>query len=323
MARRLRLPSALAACALLVTGCSGGSEGARVHDPDPSGSSTGTPTVSSAPLLSGLDVCSLASPGLVRSVVDQVGEPTNRALTRIDGYDGLVDQCGFGVSFDSYTFVVSVGLGPARRTDLAKLGGKPVDGVGDAARAKDETQFSTVSFLKGRTLVQVMAVKPSPEASRLTAVTAAAAQIARAVPAEPPESDAQTSGRCADIPQAAVDGVLGAPAAVSRTLLYKDQSVVCSWATGVDDPKTVSLSIYTNQHAGPFIADQKTFQPSAPAPGLPGDAFTVPGAGYIVADDGQVVAVNGTFPPRAPKGKPLPVTPQLTALLAAGESQLQ
>jgi hypothetical protein len=319
----VRLLCGLAASALLLAGCSGGSQGAHVADPDGEGSGTAAPSVSTSPLLRGLDVCSLASPALVRRTVDQVGEPTSRTLTRIDGYAGLVDQCGFGVSFDSYTFVVSVGLAPARRTDLARVGGEPVDGVGDAARAADRTGVSMVTFLKGRTLVQVTAVKPSPEASRLEAVTKAAGAIARTVPVDPPESDAQTTGKCAAVLPRAVQDVLGAPSAVSRTLLYKDQSAVCSWATGVDDPRTVSLSIYTNRQAGPFIADQKSFRPTTPVRGVRGDAFTIPGVAYVVADDGQVVSVGGSFPPRAPKGKPLPVTPQLTALLASGEALLQ
>ena len=96
------------------------------------------PTVSAGPLLTALDVCSLATPAQVRRAAGQAGEPTSRQLTTIHGYGGLVDQCGFGVSFDSYTFVVSVGLAPATRADLARLPGEPVDGVGDAARAADQ-----------------------------------------------------------------------------------------------------------------------------------------------------------------------------------------
>ena len=91
---------------------------------------------------------------------------------------------------------VSVGLAPATRADLDSLPGESVDGVGDAALAADLARFTTVWFLRGSTLVQVLAVKPSDEASRLEDVTAVAAAIARRVPTDPPETDDQTEGVC-------------------------------------------------------------------------------------------------------------------------------
>lgn len=321
---RRRLICGLAASVVLLAGCSGGGRTSAGPDTTPaSPTATSAPSVSSRPLVQGLDVCSLASPGQVRQAVGQVGEPTSRSLTRIDGYDGLVDQCGFGVSFDSFTFLVSVGLAPATRKDLAGLGGRPLDGVGDAARAADKGRFTTVSFLKGSTLVQVQAVRTSDGASRAGQVAAVARKVAVSVPGDPPESDVQTEGKCADVDPRAVEHVLGAPAGVSRTLLYKDQSAVCSWATGVQDARTVSVSVYTNQQAGPFLAEQKNYEPATKVPGVSGDAFTVPGTAYVVAEDGQAVSVTGRFPPETADAKPLPVTPQLSALLASGAALLR
>ncbi len=319
------LLSGLAASAVLLTGCSGGSQpsGGTPATTPTSPSATSDPTVTSKPLVQGLDVCSLASPGQVRQAVGQVGEPTSRSLTRIEGYDGLVDQCGFGVSFDSFTFVVSVGLAPATRKDLAALDGRPVGGIGDAARAGDQARYTTVSFLKGATLVQVQAIKGSDGVPRAGQVAAVARKLAASVPGDPPESDVQTEGKCADVDPQAVEHVLGAPAGVARTLLYKDQSAVCSWATGVRNPRTVSVSVYTNRQAGPFLADQKNYAPTKKVPGVTGDAFTVPGTAYVVAEDGQAVSVTGRFPPKVADAEPLPVTPELTALLASGVGLLQ
>ena len=320
----------LAVLALPLAGCtSAGTDTAAGPSPSPSATTSSPsagsdPTVSTGPLLTALDVCSLATPAQVRRAAGQVGEPTSRQLTTLHGYGGLVDQCGFGVSFDSYTFVVSVGLAPATRADLARLPGEPVDGVGDAARAADQERFTTVSFLRGRTLVQVLAVKPSAEASRLQEVTSVAATIARRVPADPPATDDQTEGVCSRLDRQAVDGVLGAPAGVSRTLEYKDRSAMCTFATGARDPRTVTVGVYSNAQAGPFFLSQKKYLDSRPVPGIDaGTAFTIPGTAYVVAEDGQAVSVVGDFPPDTPARKPLPVTPELTALLTSAATLMQ
>ncbi len=42
-----------------------------------------------------------------------------------------------------------------------------------------------------------------------------------------------------------------------------------------------------------------------------------------MAEDGQAVSVTGRFPPEAADAKPLPVTPQLSALLASGAALLR
>ena len=91
------LVAALAAC-LVLAGCSGGSsDPGAAPDPTSAGSQRSDPVDPGDPLLSGLDICSLVSEAQVRRAVGQVGEPTGRVLTTIDGYGGLVDQCGFGV----------------------------------------------------------------------------------------------------------------------------------------------------------------------------------------------------------------------------------
>jgi hypothetical protein len=220
--------------------------------------------------------------------------------------------------------VVSVGLAPATRADLAELPGEPVDGVGDAARAADLARFTTVSFLRGSTLAQVLAVKPSDEASRLSEVTAVAAAVARRIPADPPQTDDQTVGVCSRLDRTAVEAVLGAPVGVSRTLEYKDRSAMCTFATGARDPRTVTVGVYSNRQAGPFFLSQKKYLASRPVPGVEGGAaFTIPGTAYVVAKDGQAVSVVGDFPPAAPARKPLPVTPGLTALLTSAATLMQ
>ena len=237
------LVAALASC-LVLAGCSGGSSDPGAADPTSDGSHRSDPVGPGDPLLSGLDICSLVSETQVRRAVGQVGEPTGRVLTTIDGYDGLVDQCGFGVSFDSYTLVLSVGLEPATRKDLQRLPGKPVQGIGDAAVAVDEPTGSTVSFLKGRTLAQVRTVYQGAGTSRPADVRAVVGAVARSVPSDPPETDDQTRGACARVDQEAVDKVLGAPAAVSRSLSYVNLSSVCSWATGLAAGLPVAVSFW-------------------------------------------------------------------------------
>lgn len=320
MPRRARLLCALAACVLLVSGCSGGSPAASSPDPAPRRASA--PATAAAPLIKGLDVCSLVSPGQVRRASGQAGDPTDRSLNRIPGYAPLVDQCGFGVSFDSYTLLVSVGLAPASRTDLARQPGKPVDGIGDAARVDGSARFTTVAFLKGRTLVQVRANKNADGSDRAGQVAAVAAEIARKVPADPPETDEQTEGICDRVDPSAVRGVLRADPGVSRSFTYASGSASCSWATGAVDARSVTVVIYTNAYAGPFLANLEASEPSSPVPGITG-GFTIPGVAYAVARDGQAVSVGGTFPPKVAPRTPLPVTPQLKALLGSAVSLLQ
>jgi hypothetical protein len=323
--RRSRAVLALVAGLVLLAGCEGGStpsgSASAASSPGSSGPSGAVGT--SDPLLSGLDVCSLVSAGQVRRAVGQVGEPTSRLLTTIDGYDGLVDQCGFGVSFDSYTFVLSVGLEPATRKDLERLPGRPAPGIGDAALAVDGADGSTVAFLEGHTLAQVHTVQQGDGPSRFADVKAVVAEVARSVPSDPPETDDQTRGACAKVDREAVDKVLGAPAAVSRSLNYVNLSSVCSWATGTHDPRTVAVTVYSSQQAGPFLANQKFSEPSHDIPGISDDAFSIPGVAYAISPDGQAVSVSGAFPPVAEARRPLPVTPQLTDLLASAVTLMQ
>jgi len=330
--RRTRAVPALVACLALLAGCTGGSNDQGGASGQPGGHTSGTssqapgsadPGGTGDELLSGLDICSLVSEAQVHRAVGQVGEPTSRVLTTIHGYDGLVDQCGFGVSFDSYTFVLSVGLEPATRADLQRLPGRPVQGIGDAARSVDRATGSTLSFLKGRTLVQVRTVHQGAGASRPGDVRAVAGAVARSVPSDPPETDDQTRGACAKVDRQAVDKVLGAPAAVSRTLSYVNLSSVCSWATGTRNPRTVVVTVYSSQQAGPFLADQKNSEPTRDIPGISRDAFSIPGVAYAIAPDGQAVSVSGTFPPKVGARTPLPVTPQLTDLLASAVTLMQ
>jgi len=336
--RRTRAVPALVACLALLAGCTGGSNDQGAASGQSSGPSSGPSSGQSAgtsqsgssdpggtgdQLLSGLDICSLVSEAQVRRAVGQVGEPTSRVLTTIDGYDGLVDQCGFGVSFDSYTFVLSVGLAPATRADLQRLPGRPVQGIGDAARSVDRSTGSTLSFLKGRTLVQVRTVHQGDGPSRPADVRAVVGAVSQAVPSDPPETDDQTRGACTKVDRQAVDKVLGAPAAVSRTLSYVNLSSVCSWATGTRNPRTVAVTVYSSQQAGPFLADQKNSEPSRDIPGISRDAFAIPGAAYAISPDGQAVSVSGSFPPKVGARTPLPVTPQLTDLLASASTLMQ
>lgn len=322
---------------LLVSGCSGSSVGSA-PDPQPgdgptpgrttgptTGPTTGTttgPTDGAGSLLQGLDVCSLASPAQVRRASGRAGDPTNRSLTRIPAYAALVDQCGFGVSFDSSTVAVGVGLAPATRADLARQPGGTVDGIGDAARVDESSRTTTVSFLKGTTLVQVRADRNADGGDRSAQVAAVAAEIATQVPADPPETDEQTTGVCDQVDPAAVRGVLRQDPGVSRSFTYPSGSATCSWATGTIDARVVTVAVYTNPYAGPFLADLRGNEPTAEVPGITG-AFTNPGIAYAIAEDGQAVSVGGVFPPTVSPRTPLPVTPQLKALLTSAVSLLR
>ena len=129
--------------------------------------------------------------------------------------------------------------------------------------------------------------------SRPADVRAVVGAVARSVPSDPPETDDQTRGACAKVDREAVDKVLGAPAAVSRSLNYVNLSSVCSWATGTRNPRTVAVTVYSSQQAGPFLADQKNSEPSRDIPGISDDAFAIPGVAYAIAPDGQAVSCPG------------------------------
>lgn len=320
MPRRARLLCGLAACVLLVSACSDG----RATPPrrGPTASPASDPTTTAAPLLRGLDVCSLAGPAQVQRVAGVPGDPTNRSLTRIPGYPALVDQCGFGVSFRSYNLLVSVGLAPASRADLARQPGRPVRGIGDAARSDGSGRSITVSFLKGSTLVQVRANQSADGTDRAGQVAAVAAEIAQKVPSDPPETDDQTDGICDRVDPSAVRAVLGGEPGVSRSFTYPSGSATCSWATGAVGGRFVAVGVYTNAYAGPFLAELEHSEPSAKVPGITG-GFTVPGTAYAVAEDGQAVSVSGAFEPSVGPRTPLAVTPQLKALLGSAVSLLQ
>jgi hypothetical protein len=331
--RRRRWPvvaAVVTVAALALVGCTGEPSGSgqpaqRPSKSGPTDPGAVRPGAGSTALFEGLDVCSLATPAQVRRVTGQPGEPSSRLLTRVAGYGGLTDQCGYGVSFDSFTMTVDVGLVPAGKAVIAGLPGRPakadVSGIGQAARAAESPSATSVAFVKGATFVQVRAVRGVDVPSPLAQLTEVARQVAAKVPSEPPASDAQVTGACAELDGEAVAAVLGGPAAVSRSLVYKDRSSACSFGTGVDDAaRYLTLSLYTNRQLGPFLADQKSFEPTAKLPGVEGDAFTVPGTAYLVADDGQAVGVTGLFGRRTEGREPLPPTPELAALLqdAAG-----
>ncbi len=319
---------------LALAGCGGaptppagsGSSGDAPASAQPSGPGVGSG------LLEGLDVCSLVTPDLVRRAVGQSGEPTSRLLGRVRGYDGVTDQCGFGVSFDSFTLTVDVGLAPVAPRDLERIteaargatGTPSLEGVGTAARAFESEAASGVVFVRGSTFVRVRAARRADAASRLSEVVAVAREVAGRVPDDPPASDAQTKGACTGLDPEAVAGVLGAPVAVSRSIAIATSSE-CSFATGVGaDARIVTVAVYGNQQAGPFFEAQQDPATSEEVPGVEGgSAFTVPGAAYLVADDGQAVSVGGRFGPTGPARRPLAPTPELAALLTSAAGLMQ
>ncbi len=328
----LRRPSSwllpCAALAVVLAGCS--SSPSSPSSPSPTSSSSSSPSSSSAdpepatpasPLLGGLDVCRLPSTAQVRSVTGIDASATTRRLTLLPGYAGPVDICGFGPSFESSTFGVAVGLAAATRADVVRTGGRVVD-VGAVGRARQSADEATVRFLKGTTLVQLRADRVAGEAAPLPRLLRAARQVADQVPPDPPADSRQTVGRCAGLAGDTVAGVLGATPQLSRSLAYADRSAECSWATGVRRPRTLAVTLYTNAQAGPFLAQQRTIGPSTDVPGVPGDAFTTGTAAYVVAGDGQAAVVSGRFGARRAAGRPLPVTPELTALLRDVAAQL-
>lgn len=329
----LRRPSSwLLPCAVLAAVLAGCSSSPSSSSPSSSTPSTSTPSSSSAaadpepatpgsPLLGGLDVCRLPTAAQVGSVTGIDASATTRRLTLLPGYAGPVDACGFGPSFASSTFGVAVGLAPATRADVVRQGGRPV-AVGAVGRARLGAGEATVRFLKGRTLVALRADRVAGEASPLPRLLRAARQVADQVPADPPAASRQSVGRCAGLAEDAVAGVLGATPQLSRSLAYADRSAECSWATGARRPRTLGVTLYTNAQAGPFLAQQRTIGPSTDVPRVPGDAFTTGTAAYVVAGDGQAAVVSGRFGARPGPGRPLPVTPRLTALLREVAAQL-
>jgi hypothetical protein len=300
----LAAPVLALAAALSLSGCdaTGAADGAA--DPTPSASAPSTATegpVREDLLVQGFDVCSVLTPPQVRRATGQVGEPSTRALSRVPGYAGITDQCGFGVSFDSYTITVDVGMQPATRRTVTRLPVKPArdvdaSGIGTVARATDSGRFSAVYFVKGRTFVRVQAFR-SDGASKLRGVVSAARAVAAKVPANPPVSDEETSGACARLDAEAVAGVLGSEPGLSRSFPYRDNSSVCSFASGVGpDARFLAVSTYTNISAGPFFAEQEHFLPSKQVLGVSsGKAFTVPGTAYFIGDDGQAIGVTGSL----------------------------
>ena len=329
----LRRPSSVllpcAVLAVVLSGCSSSSSSSSSPSSSPSSASSSRAPSSAdpdqstpaSPLLGGLDVCRLPSTAQVRSVTGIEATATTRRLTLVPGYAGPVDVCGFGPSFESSTFSVAVGLAGATRADVVRQGGRAVD-VGAAGRARQSAEEATVRFLKGTTLVQLRADRVAGEPSPLPRLLRAARQVADQVPAAPPPDSRQTAGRCAGLAGDAVAGVLGATPQLSRSLAYADRSAECSWATGVRRPRTLAVTLYTSAQAGPFFAQQRTIGPSTDVPGVLGDAFTTGTAAYVVAEDGQAAVVSGRFgaPPAA--GRPLAVTPELTALLRDVAAQL-
>ena len=77
-------------------------------------------------------------------------------------------------------------------------------GIGDAARSDGSGRSTTVSFLKGSTLVQVRANQSADGTDRAGQVAAVAAEIAQKVPSDPPETDDQTDGVCDRVDPSAV-----------------------------------------------------------------------------------------------------------------------
>ncbi len=299
---------------LLVAGCSASPSSSRQPSERSETRAASSAPSSSSLLGRGLDVCRLPTAATLRRATGLDAEPTTHRLTRVPGYDGVVDACGFGPSFNSSTLTVAVGLAPARPADVARLSGRPV-ALGGGGRVSRAADGATLTYLRGSTLVRLSGGDPA-----LRALLRAARDLAADVPTDPPTADLQTSGRCAGLDVARVRAVLGAPVRASRSLAYADRSATCSWATGTGrNARTLTVALYSNAQAGPFLADSKLGAPHRRVPGVPGDAFTTSTAAYLVADDGQAVVVTGDLG-RHPEGRALPATPALAALLehAAG-----
>ena len=328
--RHLRWCLLLLVPALLLAGCDS-SSGRTTSDPSVAASSAvprQDPTVDENPLVAGFDVCGLVTPSEVGGATGQVGEPSSRTLSRVPGYGGITDQCGFGVSFDSYTLTVDVGLAPSSAKDVTRLPlpaakGVDVKGIGQAALATDGDTFSSVYLVKGRTFVRMEAFKGQSGQSRVKQVAALARKVADKVPATPPASDGETSGVCAKLDAGAIHDLLGSDPGVSRSFPYKDNSSMCSFASGVGpDAKFVSVSSYSNTTAGPFYAEQEDYLPSKQVLGVSkGHAFTVPGSAYFIGDDGQAIGITGSLggDPRVAAAP----TQALTSLLDSAAKLLQ
>ncbi|MGA8995084.1 MAG: hypothetical protein WB441_12325, partial [Nocardioidaceae bacterium] len=216
MRRPVRARSLAAVVVLLalpsLAGCS--PEAGPAATPEPASSAAATATspddvVVPEQLLQGLDVCALPTARLVEAAGGVPGDPSTRSLERVPGYAGVLDECGFGVAFRSSSFRVAVGLAAATRADLAAAPGRPVPGLGEAARAGDVDGEAHVSLLRGRTLVRLTADRYVDGRSRLPALLAVARGLLPRLPTAPPDADLQTRGRCADLGGSGVARTLG------------------------------------------------------------------------------------------------------------------
>ena len=193
--------------------------------------------------------------------------------------------------------MIPSGARAVTKLPLKRAAGVDVSGIGEAALATDAGRFSAVYFVKGRTFVRVQAFRPSQGPSKIRDVAALARVVAGRVPATPPASDGETSGVCARLDPAAVRAVLGSEPGLSRSFPYRDNSSMCSFASGVGpDAKFISVSSYTNPSAGPFFAEQESYLPSKQIVGVSkGKAFTIPGTAYFIGDDGQAIGISGSI----------------------------
>ena len=151
------------------------------------------------------------------------GTPTSRVLTTVPGYDGLVDQCGFGVSFDSSTFAASRSASPRRPARTSpRLPGRAADG--HRCRGPSPSDAGHHGHLREGLDAGAGARRAEPRRGpALGARSRPSPATIASVGAGRPAGDA-TSRPAAPAPgrPARVDAVLGAPAGVSRTLLYQD-----------------------------------------------------------------------------------------------------
>ena len=212
---------------------------------------------------------------------------------------------------------VSVGLAPATRADLPRLPGRAGRRVGDAARVAVDQAGGSHRVVPASGSDPRAGARGQPR-RRGRRRPAGRARRGRApspgrVPADPPETDDQTAASAPGLDQEAVDGVLGAPAGVSRTLDYEDRSAVCSWATGTRDPRTVAVT-RLQQHRRPGRSScrsrststvRRTCRASTPA-----TRSRSPAPPTSSPRTGRRSRWSGDFPPAPAARKPLPVTPR-------------
>ncbi len=233
----------VAVLALLLAGCSSAGTDTRPGPPrrrrDRRPRPPADPTVSAGPLLTALDVCSLATPAQVRRAAGQAGEPDQppahhaprvrrpRRPVRVRRLVRLLHVRGQRRPRTGHPRGPRPGCPASRST-----------GSGTRHGPRTRPGSPRCRSCAGRTLVQVLAVqaeRPRPRGCQdVTAVAAAD---------RPPGADRPAGDRRPDrgrlLPvwtRQAVDGVLGAPAGVSRTLEYKDRSAMCTFATGRPGP---------------------------------------------------------------------------------------